>query len=281
MVLKDCLAINVGDLSMQAKSNIIGKTYSLYSGKTDTDEFYSVLSDLADSLLLNIKSDEEMISIIRKYSNKKRSLKAEKKKVSSESIIARILKEAEIRLSKYFTDIDSHLKNLSLSEKCDSTLTTSREQYLLYMLEIELVNRANREKFKSAQIKYAFLPHCLHDLDKECLSASDGTDYVCKSCSKKCSINSVSKMMKLQNIKAYIWREADLKKIFKIARSSGENIGAFGVACIPELVNGMRLCDKYDVPAIGIPLDANRCVRWMGDFYPNTVNEKKILSLLN
>ncbi len=59
--------------------------------------------------------------------------------------------------------------------------------------------------------------------------------------------------MKLKNIKAYIWREADLKKIFKIARSSGENIGAFGVACIPELVNGMRLCDKYDVPAIGIP----------------------------
>jgi len=281
LVLKDCLAINLCDLSMQTKSNIIGKTYSLYSGKTDTDEFYSVLSDLADSFLLNVKSDEEMISIIRKYSNKKRSLKAEKKKVSSESIIARILKEAEIRLSKYFTNIDSHLKNLSLSEKCDSTLTTSREQYLLYMLEIELVNRVNREKFKSAQIKYAFLPHCLHDLDKECLSASDGTDYVCKSCSKKCSINSVSKQMKLQNIKAYIWREADLKKIFKIARSSGENIGAFGVACIPELVNGMRLCDKYDVPAIGIPLDANRCVRWMGDFYPNTVNEKKIFSLLN
>ncbi len=214
MVLKDCLAINLCDLSMQAKSNIIGKTYSLYSGKVDTDEFYSVLSDLANSFLLNIKSDEEMISIIRKYSNKKRSLKAEKKKVSSESIIARILKEAEIRLSKYFTDIDSHLKNLSLSEKCDSTLTTSREQYLLYMLEIELVNRANREKFKSAQIKYAFLPHCLHDLDKECLSASDGTDYVCKSCSKNCSINSVSKMMKLHEIEKH-------KSIY-LARSRSE-----------------------------------------------------------
>jgi len=43
----------------------------------------------------------------------------------------------------------------------------------------------------------------------------------------------------------------------------------------------MRLCAKYDVPAIGVPLDANRCIRWMGDFYPNSVNEKKILSLLN
>ena len=266
---------------MTAKSNIIGKTYSLYSGNDDTDEFYSVLSDLVGSLLSRTKSNEQLISLIRKYSNKKRVLRTEIKKASSDSLIAKLLSEAESRLSKYFTDIDAHLKNLSLSEKCDSTLTTSREQYLLCMLEIELVNRLNREKFSSSDSKYAFIPHCLHDLDKECLSASDGTDYVCKSCSKNCSINSVSKLMKLRNIKAYIWREADLKKIFKLARSNGQSIGVFGVACIPELINGLRLCAKYDVPAIGVPLDANRCIRWMGDFYPNSVNEKKILSLFN
>jgi len=263
------------------EDKIIGKTYSLYLGNTDTDEFYSVLTDLTDSLLLHSNSEEETISLIRKYSSKKRTLKAEKKKAITDSIIAKILNESEAKLSKYFTDIDSHLKNLTLAEKCDSTLTTSREQYLLYMLEIELVNRFNKERFNSAEAKYVFLPHCLHDLDKDCLSASDGTDYVCKSCSKNCSINSVSKLMKLRNIKAYIWREADLKKIFKLARSNGQSISVFGIACVPELVNGLRLCTKYDVPAIGVPLDANRCIRWMGDFYPNSVNEKKILSLLN
>jgi hypothetical protein len=257
------------------EDKIIGKTYSLYAGNTDTDEFYSVLTDLTDSLLLHSNSEEETISLIRKYSSKKRTLKAEKKKAITDSIIAKILNESEAKLSKYFTDIDSHLKNLTLAEKCDSTLTTSREQYLLYMLEIELVNRFNKERFNSAEAKYVFLPHCLHDLDKDCLSASDGTDYVCKSCSKNCSINSVSKLMKLRNIKAYIWREADLKKIFKLARSNGQSISVFGIACVPELVNGLRLCTKYDVPAIGVPLDANRCIRWMGDFYPNSVNEKK------
>ncbi|MDZ7626425.1 MAG: DUF116 domain-containing protein [Ignavibacteriaceae bacterium] len=260
---------------------IIGKTYSLYSDNENTNEFYSVLSDLADSFLSHSESEAQLISLIRKYSNRKRSLKAEKKKAFSDSLIVKLLVEAESKLSKYFTDIDDHLKNLSLAEKCDSTLTTSREQYLLYMLEIELVNRINKENFNSSESKYAFLPHCLHDLDKECLSASDGTDYVCKSCSKNCSINSVTKLMRLKNIKAYIWREADLKKIFKLARSNGQSIGVFGVACIPELVNGLRLCAKYDVPAIGVPLDANRCIRWMGNFYPNSVNEKKIISLLN
>ena len=264
---------------MQQK--IVGKTYSLYAGNEDTDKFYSELSDLASSLVSYKKPEEQLVSIIREYSKKKRTLRTEKRKAISDSIIAKLLNEAEEKLSKYFTDLDAHLKNLTLAEKCDSTLTTSREQYLLYMLEIELVNRLNKEKFISSGTRYAFLPHCLHDLDKECLSASNGTDYVCKSCSKNCSINSVNRLMKLQNIKAYIWREADLKKIFRLSRTDGQSIGVFGVACIPELVNGLRLCAKYEVPAIGVPLDANRCIRWMGDFYPNSVNEKKILSLLN
>ncbi len=260
---------------------IIGKTYSLYGNLDASDYFYKDLKEVTESILQKVKSQSDLLDYIRKNSGNKRALKKGIKISPSKSLLGSMLRITEDSLSKYFTDIDGHLKNLSLSEKCSSTLATSREQYLLYMIEIELVNLLNKDKFNSTETKFAFLPHCLHDLDKECLSASDGTDYVCKSCSKNCSINSVSKLMKLQNIKAYIWREADLKKIFKLARSNGESISVFGVACIPELVSGMRLCAKYDVPAIGVPLDANRCIRWMGDFYPNTVNENKILSLLN
>jgi hypothetical protein len=260
-------------------SEIIGKTYSLYAGKTDTDEFYKKLSELGKKFLNYTHSDEEIISIIRKYSSRKRTLKNSKNR--QDSIIFKILSDANTSLSKYLTDIDTHLSNLSLAEKCDSTLTTSREQYLLYMLEIEIVNKTNKNKFNSSKSKFALLPHCLHDLEKECLSYHDGADYICKHCSKNCSINSVSKILQQKKVKSYIWREADLKKIFRLAKSNGESIGVFGIACIPELVNGFRLCSKYDVPAIGVPLDANRCVRWMGDFYPNSVNEKKLLSLLN
>ena len=263
------------------QQKIIGKTYSLYGGKDTSDYFYDNIADLTNMILQNFKNEDALLNFLREISGRKRTLKKESKQNPVRTPLGNILHSAEKTLSKYFTDVDYHLKNLTLSEKCDSTLTTSREQYLLYMLEIEIVNRINKEKFSSSEPKYAFLPHCLHDLDKECLSASDGTDYVCKSCSKNCSINAVSKLMKRRNTKAYIWREADLKKIFRLAKSSGENIGVFGIACIPELVNGMRLCAKYDVPVIGVPLDANRCIRWMGNFYPNSVNEKKILSLLN
>jgi hypothetical protein len=263
------------------QEKIIGKTYSLYSNQDTSDYFFKDLSKVTDSILQKVKSQYDLVEFLRKSSGHKRKLKTEIKKNPDKSLLGYILCLTDDSLSKYFTGIDAHLKNLSLSEKCGSTLATSREQYLLYMIEIEIVNRVNKEEFNLSELRYAFLPHCLHDLDKDCLSASDGTDYVCKSCSKKCSINAVNKLMKFRNIKAYIWREADLEKIFKLAKSSGENISVFGIACIPELVNGLRLCAKYDVPAIGVPLDANRCVRWMGDFYPNTVNEKKILSLLN
>jgi hypothetical protein len=264
-----------------SENKIIGKTYSLYGGNNISDYFYDDVNNLTDLVLKETIDQFELINYLRKNSGSRRKLKKEIKINPDKTLLGRILHLAEISLSKYFTGIDSHLKHLSFADKCDSTLTTSREQYLLYMLEIELFNRINKENFKSADSKFAFLPHCLHDLDKECLSASDGTDYVCKSCSKNCSINSISKLMKHYNVKAYIWREADLKKIFKLVKSIGQSIGAFGIACIPELVNGLRLCAKYDVPAIGVPLDANRCVRWMGDFYPNSANEKKIQSLLN
>jgi len=41
----------------------------------------------------------------------------------------------------------------------------------------------------------------------------------------------------------------------------------------------MRNCQKKNLPVVGIPLDANRCVRWMGEFNPNSVN-LEILGLL-
>lgn len=263
------------------QEKIIGKTYTLYGDQDISDYFYEDLRKVTNSILNSAENKIALVDFLRKNSGNKRAIRKDLNIHPGETLLGNILHLTEDTLSKYFTDIDSHLKKLKLSKKCGSTLNTSREQYLLYMIEIELVNRLNKEKFNSAETKFAFLPHCLHDLDKDCLSVFDGTDYVCKSCSKNCSINSVSKLMKLRDIKAYIWKEADLKKIFRLARSRGQSIGAFGVACIPELVNGLRLCARYDIPAIGVPLDANRCVRWMGDFYPNSVNEKKILSLLN
>jgi hypothetical protein len=179
-------------------NKITGKTYSLYGGKDSSDCFYEDLNTFAELILNEFKNLPELLEFTRKISKSKRLLRKEIKNASGNSLLRNILHKAENTFSKYFTGIDSHLKNLTFREKCDSTLSTTREQYLLYMLEIELVNRLNTQSFYSSEIKFAFLPHCLHDLEKDCLSVSDGVDYVCKGCSKVCSINSVNKSLHLE-----------------------------------------------------------------------------------
>jgi len=50
-----------------------------------------------------------------------------------------------------------------------------------------------------------------------------------------------------------------------------------GIACVPELVRGMRMCVKLDITVVGVPLNANRCARWMGEFRPTSVEMEEVL----
>ena len=74
--------------------------------------------------------------------------------------------------------------------------------------------------------------------------------------------------------------EGSFKKFYIDLKRKNRILGIFGIACIAELKSGMEKCLKYEIPALGIPLDANRCARWMGDFYPNSVNLEQIEKLL-
>ena len=57
-------------------------------------------------------------------------------------------------------------------------------------------------------------------------------------------------------------------------------MGVLGIACIPELVSGLRLCDRLGIPAVGVPLDANRCARWFGESLETTFNLEELERIL-
>ncbi len=99
-------------------------------------------------------------------------------------------------------------------------------------------------------------------------------------CSGVCDINAVSKILRRHGVQPYIWMTANLQSLFRKLKKEGRHLGVLGIACIPELVSGMRLCARAEVPVVGIPLDANRCARWWGEFYPNTVNLQQLEKLL-
>ncbi|MFH0758510.1 MAG: DUF116 domain-containing protein [Bacteroidota bacterium] len=56
--------------------------------------------------------------------------------------------------------------------------------------------------------------------------------------------------------------------------------GVLGIACMVELVMGMRKCLKAQLPVVGIPLNANRCPRWMDRFHETSFDLNALEELL-
>ncbi len=148
------------------------------------------------------------------------------------------------------------------------------------MLEIELVNRIYREKFKAAQFKFALLAHCLRDFRPGCRSVPGDMEAVCQGCTEDCLIHLGGVLLRRYGIEPYISVERDQEKLFPRLKEEHPSIGALGVACVPELARGMRLCLSTGIFPVGIPLDANRCARWMSQANETSFNLEQLEELL-
>jgi hypothetical protein len=93
-------------------------------------------------------------------------------------------------------------------------------------------------------------------------------------------VNAVSSLLRQNGIEPYLWMQANLKALFRKLKDEEGGLGVLGIACVPELVRGMRMCAKLDVPVMGIPLNANRCARWMGEFHPTSVEMEEVERLV-
>ena len=258
---------------------VAGKTYSLYGSGLSTEPYYDRVRQLADELLRIVSGEESLIALIRKAGGRKWPLArtARREDGSIRSSILRLLGNA---LSPHTTNVRTHLKGLSMRSVTDRRRRTTEEQYHLHMLEIELVNRVHRDRFLRSDFRIALLPHCLRDLRRECRSVPGDLDSICAGCSETCFLHHVSKILREAGVHPYIWRNAELSSLFRRLEGRGA-FGVLGIACIPELTWGMRACMKRMIPVVGIPLDANRCVRWMGRFEETSVNLERLSELVN
>jgi hypothetical protein len=260
--------------------NMEGKTYTLRSGESGSDDYYSGIRALADELLSGGAAIPELLGRVRRAARNRRRLSRLLSREPDSSPDGTLAHRLRNELSGYTKNTNSHLSGLSIRERLNRTLSTSEAQYHFSMLEIELVNRANVTEFRACDVRLAFLPHCLHDLNADCRSALRGEDYMCRGCSRGCTLNAVSKLLRRHGVVPYIWMSANLGSLFRTLRRKGKTVGILGIACIPELVNGMRTCGRARVPVVGVPLDANRCARWWGEFRPNSVNLSELEKVL-
>jgi len=258
---------------------VAGKTYSLFGRDLSTEPYYDRIRRLADDLLRIVPGEESLLALIRKAGGRKWLLDRMARR-EDRSILSSVLQFLRNALSPYTTNVRTHLKGLSIRSVTDPRLRTTEEQYHLHMLEIELVNRVHRDRFLRSDFRIALLPHCLRDFRRECRSVLGDLDSVCAGCSETCFLHRVSAILREAGIHPYIWRNAELSTLFRRLEGRG-SFGVLGIACIPELAWGMRACMKRKVPVVGIPLDANRCMRWMGRFDETSVNLDRLSDLVN
>jgi hypothetical protein len=261
-------------------SHIEGKTYTLFGDSDSTGEYYHTIRNLADMVLAMEPDLRELIGTLQKFSKGKRSLRMALEKKRAGRLTDEILNLIDPYLRKYTTNTEEHLNHISLSKRFDRSLATTREQYHLYMLEAELTNRLNIQNFRNAERKVALLPYCLQDFTVDCKSEKEGFDYQCRHCSTGCFQNHTTNILKDNDIEPYIWMSGSLKKLAKETMIEKKSFAVLGIACLPELLKGMRDCRKNSIPVVGLPLNANRCIRWFGKFHPNSVDLQKLKKLV-
>lgn len=259
---------------------IQGKTYTLFGNSNTSSDYYRIIEEQANIILKRFNDLNLVLKAVQSYSRKKSLIEKIAGQAENKTLISFILHLLNEQLSEFTVKVEDHLESLSFIKYWDRRLATTRLQYHLYMLEIELTNRLNSDKFRNSKEKLALLPHCLRDFSVNCKAAPDSFDYQCRHCSKNCYQNHVSQLLGDREIQAYIWMGGNLKNKARSLMNGDKMPGILGIACIPELVWGLRKCQKYNIPSIGLPLDANRCARWMGDFHQNSVNLEVLEKLI-
>lgn len=257
-----------------------GKTYSLFGNSDSTSDYYRNIRELADRIVSVNTDIPLLIDAIRRFSMRRSRLRRALEQKSGGSGAGDILCMIDPVLKIYTGKVGDHLQKVPISKLCDRTLTESREQYHLHMLEIELINRTFIRDFVRCDTKIALLPYCLQDFSTDCKAARNGFDYQCRHCSGACFQNHASRILRDHNIEPYIWMEGDMKRLASSSLKANHTFGVLGIACIPELIRGMRNCMKNKIPVIGLPLNANRCRRWFGEFLPNSIDLDELERML-
>jgi len=263
-------------------SPIIGKTYSLFGNSHSTSKFYLQIAALANEMLESFnESEKHLLEYIRSVSNNRRRLRKSAGQSPGASKLAFLLNRTHEVLYEFTGNIDQHIRSVSVRKHItDKDLLTSREQYYLYMLEFEIVNRLNREEFNSTGFKIALLPYCLKELHTHCKASPDEVDYQCKECIKTCYINRIGRILRENGINPYILSRGRVHNLIREQYTTHGSIGVLGIACVVELVRGMRLCMKVKAPVVGIPLNANRCPRWMESMHDTSIDLSALQSLV-
>jgi hypothetical protein len=255
-----------------------GRTYTLTNDDGSSQAYFKAVGQLVDEMLASVPEPRELLKMVRTGDGPLRILN---RFTLKGRLRGRLLNQMEHSLTPFLGGIEEHIGSLSIPDRLDPILRTARTAYLFYMVEIELVNRINVSAFKRAPWRMALVAHCLRDFRPDCQAVPGEVEEVCVRCEKGCFIGSGARMLEDHGVETFISVSMDHKELFGMLKKEHPHMGVLGIACVPELVMGMRLCERLGIPAVGIPLDANRCNRWLDECLETTYSLEQLERLLS
>jgi hypothetical protein len=127
------------------------------------------------------------------------------------------------------------------------------------LIEVQVANKIQRDRFEKAQRKALLLPHCARSrMDKQCMAdfKPDVPTYECNRCRDSCLINKATTLGEAHGYDVYVIPGgACAEKILRDRKYDG----VVGVACGVELKMALGLLKKLGIPGQGVFLTKNGC----------------------
>ena len=160
-------------------------------------------------------------------------------------------------------------------------VSRTRLEYHLGMLGTELLNRAYRRRFLSADKKVVIVPPCMRiQPEEECLALPTPMGAKCQGCTPDCRVNQITQLGEEQGFAVYII--PDQLRVFKPGGESSR-MGVVGVSCALTNWSGGWEVDSMGIPAQGVLLDYVGCTyHWDmdGPGIPTDTNLNTLLKVI-
>lgn len=187
-------------------------------------------------------------------------------------------------LNIYVRNVDKYIKEYRINyENREDVIYCGKGkiQYYFNMVCSEIMNDVYRNKFLNTKYKLVFLPACMRQQEKKCMSIKSERGYKCKGCSPLCNINNIRKQGKIHDFQVnVIPHETDLSSLEK---KDNRFYGIIGIACVLNLISGGFKALRLGFIPQCVTLDEVGCQNhwFLKKGRMTEINEERLLSILN
>jgi len=132
---------------------------------------------------------------------------------------------------------------------------------------IRAKNEKNKAAVAAARKRLVFLPNCMRNAERlkagTCAATFDENGFHCRQCESLCQVGEVNRIFK-----SPVYTVPGSTMLYRIIKREKPS-AIIGVGCVHEVEDGLAMCEKLGLPAVGIPLANEGCFNTFLDLEEN------------